>query len=133
MVSLPSPPPDPWVRAFVALGALNGLLAVGLGAAGTHLLAPHFVARGAQWYALAGHYHGVHSLALFAVAWLSDRLPRPGFARLAGACFVAGSVFFAGALYYRALGGDGWFMHMVPFGGMIWLIGWLALVVAAWR
>lgn len=117
----------------MALGALNGLLAVALGAAGTHALAARFVARGAEWYALANHYQGFHALALLAAAWLSDRLPRPAWARFAGVCFALGSVLFCGALYFRALGGDGWFAHTVPFGGTLWLIGWIALLIAAWR
>ena len=126
-------PPDPWVRGLVALGALNGLLAVGLGAAGTHALASRFVTGGDQWFATAGHYQGLHALALFVAAWLCDRLTRPGLARGAGVCFAAGIVLFSGALYWRAIGGTGWFAHAAPFGGSLLLMGWVALLGAAWR
>ena len=122
-----------WVRSLTALGALNGFLAVALGAAGTHAFSSHFVARGAEWYALAGQYQVIHAFALFVAAWMSERVARPGLARFAGVCFAVGIVLFSGALYFRALGGEGWFAHTVPIGGSVWLIGWLVLLVAALR
>ena len=39
----PIPPVNAWVRSFVVLGALNGLLAVAFSAAGAHVLAPHLI------------------------------------------------------------------------------------------
>jgi len=128
----PVPPVNARVRSFAVLGALNGLLAVALAAAGAHALAPRLVARGASWFDLAGHYHIVHALALFAVAWMCDRFPRSRLAPIAGICFCVGIVLFSGTLYFRALGGEGWFVHMVPYGGTVWLLGWFMLAFAPW-
>jgi uncharacterized membrane protein YgdD (TMEM256/DUF423 family) len=64
---------------------------------------------------------------------MCDRFPHSRLAPLAGLCFCAGILLFSGALYCRALGGEGWFVHAVPFGGIAWLIAWLALVLASWR
>ena len=128
----PPPPRIGWVRSLAALGALNGLLAVALAAAGAHALAPRFVERGAAWFALAGQFHMAHALALFAAAWMCERYPRSRLAPLAGCCFLAGIVLFSGSLYFRAVGGEGWFAHAAPLGGSAWLVGWLALALAAW-
>lgn len=128
----PVPPVNAWIRSLAALGALNGLLAVALAAAGAHALAPHFVERGAAWFALAGQLHMAHALALFATAWMCERYPRSRLAPLAGVCFLAGIVLFSGSLYFRAVGGEGWFAHAAPLGGSAWLAGWLALALAAW-
>ena len=119
-----------WVRSLVALGAINGLIAVGLAAAATHAFAGRFVTRGAEWFALAGHFHAMHALALIASSWVCDRFPRSRLAPLAGIGFLLGIVLFSGALYFRALGGEGWFAHTVPMGGTLWLIAWLALALS---
>ena len=128
----PPPPQIGWVRSLAVLGALNGLLAVALAAAGAHALAPRFVERGAAWFALAGQLHMAHALALFAAAWMCERYPRSRLAPLAGICLLAGIVLFSGSLYFRAVGGEGWFAHAAPLGGSAWLVGWLALALAAW-
>jgi len=126
------PSSNRWIRGLAVLGALNGLAAVGIAAAGAHALAPYFVERGVAWFALAGQLHLAHALALFAAAWMCERYPRSRLAPLAGLCFLAGIVLFSGSLYFRAVGGEGWFAHAAPLGGSAWLVGWLALALAAW-
>ncbi|MBN2471884.1 MAG: DUF423 domain-containing protein, partial [Anaerolineae bacterium] len=61
----------PLERLFFAIGSLLGLLAVALGAFGSHGLAAHFQAHPdlQGTFDTAVRYHMLHALALLATAW----------------------------------------------------------------
>jgi uncharacterized membrane protein YgdD (TMEM256/DUF423 family) len=74
----------------------------------------------------------IHALALLAVAWAISRWP--GRAAVAsGWCFVAGTLIFSGSLYLLALTGMRGLGAITPVGGVLFLLGWLLLALAAWR
>ena len=52
---------------------------------------------------------------------------------IAGVLFVVGIVLFSGSLYALSLGAPRWLGAITPFGGMSFLLGWLALAWTAWR
>ena len=57
---------------------------------------------------------------------------RPGPAlAVAGWGFVVGAVIFSGSLYALVLSGIRWLGAITPLGGVAFLVGWLALAVAA--
>jgi uncharacterized membrane protein YgdD (TMEM256/DUF423 family) len=72
-----------------------------------------------------------HALALLAVAWAVTRWPGP-WVTSAGWLFVAGTVLFSGSLYLLALTGVRALGAITPFGGLAFILGWLALACAAW-
>ena len=47
--------------------------------------------------------------------------------------FVVGTVLFSGSLYLLALGGPRWLGPITPVGGLAFIVGWVALAVAAVR
>jgi uncharacterized membrane protein YgdD (TMEM256/DUF423 family) len=49
---------------------------------------------------------------------------------LAGWLFVAGVFLFSGSLYALALTGNRRWGAVTPFGGVAFLLGWLALLIA---
>ncbi len=123
----------PETTIWLALGALNGFLGVGLGALGAHGLATVLDAQQAAWFHKATYYQELHALALLATGlWLRQE-PGRRLLHWAGAAFALGVLWFCGGLYILALGGArGWGL-VVPFGGVAFLLGWGLLAVAALR
>lgn len=113
------------MRLWTLLAAVNGFLAVALGAYAAHGLAPE----AAMLAERASRYQMAHALALLAVQPLAAAGNRP--AMLAGALFTAGIALFSGALYYKALIGPLPVAMLPPSGGMALLLGWLALAASA--
>lgn len=79
------------------------------------------------------HYQLAHAIALVGVAIVAGLLPHVRAARVAGWCMVVGIVVFSGSLYVLALTGQKWLGMITPFGGVSFLSGWVALVIAALR
>lgn len=112
-------------RAFLALGALAGLLGVAASAASAHV-------SGADSLKTAAQFLLFHAPALLALAALSatGTTHRP-VTRLAGAGLVLGLTLFAGDLALRALHGTALFPMAAPIGGVLLMGGWLLIAVAA--
>jgi uncharacterized membrane protein YgdD (TMEM256/DUF423 family) len=118
-------------RVFFVLGAVSGGLAVGLGAFAAHGLRSRVTADALAVFETGARYHMYHALALLAVAWAVTRWPGP-WVTSAGWLFVAGTVLFSGSLYLLALTGVRALGAITPFGGLAFILGWLALACAAW-
>ncbi|MGE0666417.1 MAG: DUF423 domain-containing protein [Sphingomonadales bacterium] len=107
-------------------GAVLGLAAVALGAAGSHAV-PMDDYR-TSLFETASRYHFYHALALIAVG-LAIGHARAMWAHFAGMAFLFGTVMFCGSLYLRAFG----LMtpsFMAPVGGTALMAGWLLLAIA---
>lgn len=119
------------LRPWIVFAGFSGLIAVGLGAYGTHGLADNPTAQ--SWVDLASRYQLIHTLALVAAALLAGRINTVG-ARVSAGLFAAGIVLFSGSLYVRALA-PAWmpFPMLTPTGGIALMAGWLALAAAAIR
>lgn len=111
-------------RGWAATGALLAGLAVALGAAGAHLLAPLLPPDRLETFDTATRYLQLHGLALLLVSLL----PSP--ARTAAPLLLAGSLTFSGALYLLILTDAGAFGAVAPVGGIMMIAGWGVL---AWR
>jgi uncharacterized membrane protein YgdD (TMEM256/DUF423 family) len=111
-------------RLWLGTAALVGAAAVALAAASAHLAD----AGGRPDVDLASRFLLFHALALMGVAALA----RPGarWLHVAATLFVAGSLCFAGGLCLAALV-DRAFVPLVPVGGTLLILGWLALLAAA--
>ena len=125
------------LRIFLLASALNGFLAVALGAFGAHGLQarlaplPDAAAR-LQWWSTASDYHLAHALALGLVG-LVARPSRQRWLRAAGGSFLGGIALFCGSLYVMAVSGVRALGAITPIGGLLLLAGWAALAVAAFR
>jgi uncharacterized membrane protein YgdD (TMEM256/DUF423 family) len=120
-------------RLFFALGSLSGGLAVALGAFGAHALKDRLVANLLANFETGVRYQMYHALALLAVAWAVTRWPDSNLSVAAGWLFVAGTVLFSGSLYVMALTGARWLGAVTPLGGVAFAVGWLCLLLTAWR
>jgi uncharacterized membrane protein YgdD (TMEM256/DUF423 family) len=116
-------------RLLFTLGAASGALAVAAGAFGAHALKARLGADLLAVFETAARYQMFHALALLAAAWAASRWP--GWrARVAGLCFAAGTLLFCGSLYALALGGARALGAVAPFGGALFIAGWLLLATA---
>jgi uncharacterized membrane protein YgdD (TMEM256/DUF423 family) len=137
--------PLPRYKIWLLTGAALGCLSVGLGAFGAHGLESALEKRAASQalsgaemerqlanWETAARYQMYHALALMAVGFLSLR--RCGIAvNVSGASLTLGTALFSGCLYAFVLTQQRWLVHVVPMGGVLLIVGWAALVVAAWR
>lgn len=74
-----------------------------------------------------------HALALLLTAWTGERQGM-GLSRVvAAAGFVAGIVCFSFNIEIRHLLGVELFRPLTPYGGMAFVLGWLALAVSAFQ
>ncbi len=124
-------------RIFLLLACLFGATAVGLGAFGAHILKKLLSEYHLQIFETGVRYQFYHALALIATAILSRYLSRRA-TRAAGWMFVAGTALFSGSLYFLAFEevlGLGEFRSilgpMTPIGGLLFIGGWVALLVAS--
>jgi uncharacterized membrane protein YgdD (TMEM256/DUF423 family) len=116
-------------RLWIALGALAGLLAVGMAALAAHGLEEIGPVR-LEMARNALQMQGWHALALLACGLWAPRGGR--LVDWAGMAFTAGLVLFCGGVYGLALGGwpSG---RLAPVGGTLLLVGWVLLGVSAWH
>lgn len=107
--------------------AILGASAVGLGAFGAHALRGTLSPMQMEIWHTAVQYHFWHTLA-FAVAAM---MPARGWpARSATWLLGVGVVLFCGSLYALALGAPDWTGAITPFGGVCFILGWIALGIA---
>lgn len=104
------------------LVGLAGASVVLLGAFGAHALHDILGVRGRDIWHTAVNYHAWHALALALAVGLGRGRSR----RVAIAAFAIGIVLFSGSLYALALGAPRWCGVITPFGGLAFIVGWLA-------
>jgi uncharacterized membrane protein YgdD (TMEM256/DUF423 family) len=111
--------------------AINGLAAVGFGAFGAHGLKNSISASLLSAFETAVQYHFYHTLALLGVAVLMLQFGQKTSLQISAGLFAVGILLFSGSLYAMALGGPSWLGPITPIGGLAFLAGWIALLVAA--
>jgi uncharacterized membrane protein YgdD (TMEM256/DUF423 family) len=120
------------MRFFFAAGALLAGLAVAMGAATGHQTSTMNELAQA-WVAKGSRYQFYHGLAMIAVAMAMAIWPEQrGLFVIAGSAFFAGTLLFAGSLYFMAFTGIS-AGYLTPLGGLGFLAGWLAMVLAGTR
>ena len=117
-------------KTFVLIGAAAAFLAVALGAFGAHALRARLSPDMLAVFETAVRYQMYHAIAIILVGLLAARLDG-GWIRAAGWCFGAGIALFSGSLYVLATSGITLFGAITPLGGVAFLAGWAALIVAA--
>ncbi len=116
---------------FTSLGALLGALSVLLGAFGAHALRDRLDPAMLATFETGVRYQFLHAIALLFVGRAVHDAPRRG-ATLAGVLFTIGIVLFSGSLYALAGTGVRLWGAVTPFGGVAFIVGWLALSRASW-
>jgi uncharacterized membrane protein YgdD (TMEM256/DUF423 family) len=120
------------MKVLLVLGAINGALAVMLGAFGAHGLRQKVDEGLLQTWATASEYHFFHALALLVTGLLVREF---GGSTLitAGWVLFAGMLVFSGSLYLLVLSGQRWLGAITPLGGTALIVGWALLAWGLWK
>jgi uncharacterized membrane protein YgdD (TMEM256/DUF423 family) len=116
---------------FLRTAAILGALAVGLGAFGAHGLKERLSPEMLTIYEVGVRYHMYHALALLAVALAPQGLWSSAATTTACWAWLVGILIFSGSLYALALTQVRWLGAITPIGGVAFIVGWIALAVAA--
>jgi uncharacterized membrane protein YgdD (TMEM256/DUF423 family) len=112
-------------------GAVLGLLSVALGAFGAHAFKGILTTNNrVDTYELAVRYQFIHAIALlFAGLWVGQDTWLGGYA------WLAGVVLFSGSLYVMSFTNSTapYVVFSTPLGGLMFIIGWVSLIVAIVR
>jgi uncharacterized membrane protein YgdD (TMEM256/DUF423 family) len=120
------------MKAWLAIAALNGFVAVAAGAFGAHALQNRVDPHALQVFETGARYQMYHALAIGLAAFaMRNDATTP--AKIAAALFLAGIVLFSGSLYLLALTGSNAFGLVTPFGGLAFLLAWATLAWAGLR
>jgi uncharacterized membrane protein YgdD (TMEM256/DUF423 family) len=126
-------------KRWLAIGALLAFVGVALGAFGAHglktslrsgPLPPDEQTRRLENWETAARYQMYHALALVCVGIMAASQWRRVL-DVAAASFCLGVVVFSGCLYTYVLTGARVWAMIVPLGGVLLLVGWLALLVGS--
>lgn len=118
-------------RAFLAIAGLSGALSVVMDAVARHVLAGD--AERLELATTAARYGLIHAAALLAVALLAGRTQSGIWLYAAGWLIAAGLVLFCGSLALVAAGAPHGLTALAPWGGTSFILGWIALFIAAVR
>jgi uncharacterized membrane protein YgdD (TMEM256/DUF423 family) len=119
-------------RVLFGIGAVLGFVGVAAGAFGAHAIRARVTPERLDNWKTAADYQLWHALATVAAAVIAVRW-ESGAAAAAGWCFIAGVIVFSGSLYALALIDRRTLGAITPIGGVLFLVGWALLVVAAIR
>lgn len=108
-------------RKWGILAGLSGFMAVVMGAVGAHAVADAHVAALVETASL---YELIHAVAIL---WLSGA--RGKYVAAARWLFLIGTVLFCGTLYLKAIAGWETVVRLAPFGGVSFMLGWLAIAL----
>ena len=121
-------------KGWIVIAALSGAISIALGAFAAHGLdlSTEGGRKAREWLQTGSQYQIIHALAIMGVVVLvrSATINAP-VALVAQWLFLVGSVLFPGALYALAFGGPRWMGAVAPIGGGAFILGWLALGLAA--
>jgi uncharacterized membrane protein YgdD (TMEM256/DUF423 family) len=124
---------------YFAFGSLLAGLAVAAGAFGSHGLENMVPPDRIAIWEKAVRYQMYHALALLFMSWASLQWwNRSNTLRAASWFFVLGIILFSGSLYYLVVNGELAYNGislalLTPIGGVFFVFGWIAMMIAAWR
>ncbi|KAK7467765.1 hypothetical protein BaRGS_00037002 [Batillaria attramentaria] len=110
-------------RSFVRIAGLSGALSIALAAYGSHGFNQSDAdPRLKNTYEIGNKMHMIHSVALLA----SPMARKP---ILVGTLMTVGMALFSGSCYYHALTGNQRVRYVTPYGGMLLIFAWLAMII----
>ncbi|MBS4223488.1 DUF423 domain-containing protein [Lederbergia citrea] len=119
------------MKAFIIFGAINALLAVGLGAFGAHALEDKLEPKYLEVWKTGVTYQMFHALGLIAIGILVGNVPASSLLSWSGWLMLTGIILFSGSLYILSISGIKVLGAITPLGGVAFLISWLLLIIFA--
>ncbi len=119
-------------KAILMTASVFLVLAVVIGAFGSHALKPRLSEELMQVYKTGVEYHFYHALGLLLVGVLSVYMPS-NLLNWSALFLAMGILIFSGSLYVLAITGIRWIGAITPIGGLSFIAGWVLLFVAVWK
>ncbi len=125
-------------KRLIQFAAMNGFLAVIIGAFGAHALRGVLTPDLMHAYETAVQYHFWHALALLFVGLVAMQHSNNRYFIASGIFFSMGLVLFSGSLYFLAISDIRYVMGIpigivTPIGGLMFMIAWLLLLFASFK
>lgn len=114
------------MKVLLIIAALNGFLAVALGAFGAHGLEGKISEQALKTWEKAVHYQMFHTISILITGLAMFKIQASSLV-WAGWLFVLGILLFSGSLYVYSATGIRSLAMITPFGGILFLIGWILL------
>ncbi len=114
------------MKLLFIIGAINGFLAVALGAFGAHGLEGKISENALKTWEKAVNYQMFHTGSILITGVLMLKFQSSALL-WAGWLFIIGIILFSGSLYMYSTTGVRSLAMITPFGGIIFLIGWIVL------
>ncbi|MDM5210099.1 DUF423 domain-containing protein [Peribacillus sp. NJ4] len=120
------------MKLFIILGALNGFIAVALGAFGAHGLEGKIPDKYLETWQTAVQYQMFHAVGLLVLGLLAGKISSPlinwsGCLMLIGIILFSGSLFVLSVTQIKVLGA------ITPLGGVSFLVAWVLMIIAAYK
>jgi uncharacterized membrane protein YgdD (TMEM256/DUF423 family) len=120
------------LKLFIILGALNGFIAVALGAFGAHGLEGKIPDKYLETWQTAVQYQMFHAVGLLVLGLLAGKIDSPlinwsGWLMLIGIILFSGSLFVLSVTQIKVLGA------ITPLGGVSFLVAWVLMIIAAYK
>ena len=120
------------IKVFISLAAIFGGSSVAAGAFASHALKEKLSERALEIFEVGARYQMYHALALLLVAILLGQSQTPTTSLIAsGWLFIIGVFIFSGSLYALSLSNIKILGAITPLGGVAFIAGWGALLIAA--
>lgn len=121
-------------KRIIITAAIFGILAVVFGAFGAHVLKKVLTVAQLETWQTAVQYHFYHTLALLFLSTFARF--KNNLINISSYCFVFGMLFFCGSLYLISLKdvlviNTSYIGPITPFGGLLFIFGWIGLLLAA--
>ena len=117
------------MKIWIVYGSFFSLLAIVLGAFGAHGLKNVLDQYSREIYEKAIYYHFIHSLAIILIAILNNQYNNINLS-YSVYLFLFGIIIFSGSLYVLAITGIKWLGAITPIGGLLFIFGWVYMIVA---
>lgn len=118
-------------KILLSLAGVSLLGATIAGAVGSHAL-PLADAEALNSFETAVRFQFFHGLGVIAIALAGLTGPGGRLRAWAAWLMIAGSLLFCGSIYARALGAPSGIVGVAPYGGVAFMLGWLAFAASPW-
>lgn len=115
-------------KIFLAIGSINALLLVLIGAFGAHGLKARLTVENMAIYQTGVQYHFYHAVGLMLIGIIALHYPSP-YLRWSGWLMLVGIILFSGSLYALSISNLRWLGAITPLGGMAFILAWLVLTI----
>ncbi len=114
---------------YLALGSINAILVVLIGAFGAHGLKAKLTVENMAIFQTGVQYHFYHAVGLILVGLIAWHIPTSPYLRWSAWLMIMGIILFSGSLYALSITNIRWLGMITPVGGMAFIIAWLLLSI----